>query len=289
MRTFRLISSLAIVAIGTLVSTQARAHFVLKAPASYQDQNFLGDPQKDAPCGGRGTATGKITTYKPGDTVTITVDETIFHPGHYRIALAQNNESELPANPKVTPGASQCGSVPIDNNPTFPILADGLLPHTAKFGSPQTVTVKLPTNITCTKCTLQIVEFMSSHAAPCFYHHCAQIAISATGGPVDAGAADSGNQTDSGNATPSDSGGPTGVPQPDNRDSGNGGTPGGGTPGAGNDAGNVTPPDATTPNDGGCAAGAQSANGMTLGLLSALGFVALGAARRRRAPRAKRN
>jgi hypothetical protein len=29
-----------------------------------------------------------------------------------------------------------------------------------------------------------VLEFMSSHPAPCFYHHCADISISAAGGPA---------------------------------------------------------------------------------------------------------
>src|SRR5262249_1447752 len=35
----------------------------------------------------------------------------------------------------------------------------------------------LPADVTCTQCTLQVLEYMSHHPAPCFYHHCADIAI----------------------------------------------------------------------------------------------------------------
>jgi hypothetical protein len=92
----------------------AFAHFVLHAPASWRDQNFLGDPQKLGPCGDEGAVadTGVVTAFSAGDTITITIDETIFHPGHYRVALAVNDRSELPAEPIVTPGTSRhpsCG------------------------------------------------------------------------------------------------------------------------------------------------------------------------------------
>jgi hypothetical protein len=162
-----------------LVSSSANAHFKLVAPASWMSQDSLGSPQKTGPCGNEagGTATGTVTAYKPGDTVTITVSETIFHPGHYRVALAAHAQSELPPEPTVTPGATACGSVPVQNPPVFPVLADGVLEHQAAFSGPQTITVKLPTNVTCDKCTLQVLEFMSDHGAPCFYHHCAEISI----------------------------------------------------------------------------------------------------------------
>jgi hypothetical protein len=40
----------------------------------------------------------------------------------------------------------------------------------------------LPTDVTCTRCTLQVLEFMTAHGAPCFYHHCADISIAAPSG-----------------------------------------------------------------------------------------------------------
>jgi hypothetical protein len=41
------------------------------------------------------------------------------------LALSLNDRSELPAEPVVTPGASPCGSVPIQDPPAFPVLAEG--------------------------------------------------------------------------------------------------------------------------------------------------------------------
>jgi uncharacterized protein (TIGR03382 family) len=151
-------------------------------------QDAFGLPQKLGPCGdeGGGTPTGTVTAFQSGQTITVTIDEKIFHPGHYRIALAVNSRSELPAEPVVTAGATPCGSVPIQNPPTFPVLADGVFAHTAPFNGPQSVQITLPSNVTCTKCTLQVIEFMSDHGlnnpGGCFYHHCADLSISATGG-----------------------------------------------------------------------------------------------------------
>jgi hypothetical protein len=94
----------------------------------------------------------------------------------------------------VTPDAqSQCGTTPITNTPTLPLLADGLLRHTVDtpLVGPQTVQVQLPAGMICQHCVLQIQEFMSNHGTPCFYHHCAIVNITADGTPpppaVDAG------------------------------------------------------------------------------------------------------
>ena len=180
----------------------ARAHFVLQAPPSWMSQDVGGSPQKLGPCGdeddGTASATpsGIVTAYQVGDTVTITIDETIFHPGHYRIALAVNDRSELPAEPAVDAGPTYaCGTAVIQSPPVFPVLADNVFPHTSPFAGPQTTTIKLPSNVTCTHCTLQIIEFMSDHGlnnpGGCFYHHCADLAIGVDAGtpaPKDAAA-----------------------------------------------------------------------------------------------------
>ncbi len=107
----------------------------------------------------------------------------------------------------MTAGSTPCGSAEIQNPPVYPVLADGMLVHTAGFSGAQSFTFKLPSNVTCTgNCVLQVAEFMSDHGlnnpGGCFYHHCANITIQAGGGTGtggaagDAGAGESG--TDSG-------------------------------------------------------------------------------------------
>jgi hypothetical protein len=158
----------------------ASAHFHLDAPPAEYTQTATGDPQKSFPCGPvteGGTATNQVTTVMPGSSFTLTITETVAHPGHYRVAIAPT-EAELPPEPAVTPGSTACGSVPIDQNPTLPILADGVFVHTSSFGGPQTTQIQLPSGMTCTNCVVQVLEFMSNHAAPCFYHHCAIVNVS---------------------------------------------------------------------------------------------------------------
>ena len=107
----RLVSAL-IVAVACL-SAAIDAHFVLISPAASLQQNRLGDPQKIAPCGGvsanpgRGTPanpgvpSGAVTNVKGGTMLPLMVQESIFHPGHYRVALARTM-AQLPPDPMVT-------------------------------------------------------------------------------------------------------------------------------------------------------------------------------------------
>jgi cysteine-rich repeat protein len=194
-------------AAGVCVPALAQAHFILVTPDSWMSQDALGLPEKLGPCGdeGGGTPTGKVTAFRPGQTISVTINEVITHPGHYRVALAVNNRSELPAEPIVTPTVNdQCASAAIQSPATFPILADNVLPHTQAFPAPQTFTVTLPANVTCTKCTLQVLEFMSSHPAPCFYHHCADISIQGTPVTCGDGTVQAGEQCDDGNTMSGD-------------------------------------------------------------------------------------
>ncbi|HEY5924573.1 MAG TPA: SCE4755 family polysaccharide monooxygenase-like protein [Kofleriaceae bacterium] len=177
-----------VLVVALAVPTTASAHFKLVSPEAAYTQNGLGDPQKSDPCGPTGdggTPTNKVTTLMAGSMMTLTISETIYHPGHYRVAIAQD-EAGLPPVPTVTTGQTACGSAPITQNPTLPVLADGVLVHTSSFSGQQTAQIPLPAGMTCNNCVVQVVEFMSNHAAPCFYYHCARVNVT-TGATPDAG------------------------------------------------------------------------------------------------------
>jgi MYXO-CTERM domain-containing protein len=165
----------------------AKAHFNLHEPENWLVQENDGTPQKMGPCGSASESqpaaqmSNAVTEYKAGETISVKLEETIMHPGHYRVALAVADRSELPPDPDVTPETTgmmrACGATAIMDPPVMPVLVDGALVHTAKLNGEQTIMVTLPADVECEKCTLQIIEFMSAHAAPCFYHHCADIKI----------------------------------------------------------------------------------------------------------------
>lgn len=182
-------------AIGTailLAPAAALSHFFLIEPGNYLVQNEIGDPQKLAPCGGTsanpGTPSGLVGEYRGGETMHIKIKETVFHPGHYRAALAVNSRSELPPDPVTTTRESPRGPLSvlakIDPNPKPPVLADGLFVHTERPapGSFHETDLRLP-NINCEKCTLQIIMWMGEHAlnsdGDYSYHHCAELKITA--------------------------------------------------------------------------------------------------------------
>src|ERR1051325_4228262 len=83
----------------------ASAHFKLVEPASWLIESDRGDPQKAGPCGGSNTDWGKpsymVTKAVGGSKLHLKIQETIYHPGHYRVALAVNSPNELPLDPEV--------------------------------------------------------------------------------------------------------------------------------------------------------------------------------------------
>ena len=185
------------VIVASSLSSVADAHFVLVSPAASMVQNRLGDPQKIAPCGGvsanpaRGTPpnpgvpTNASTQLTGGTTLHVLIQETVFHPGHYRVALARTM-AQLPVDPVVTTRDSERGpwsvSAAIQNPTEAPVLADGLFAHTERPMSLHEADVPIP-NITCVNCLLQVIQFMADHGKNAdgdySYHHCAVVNITA--------------------------------------------------------------------------------------------------------------
>ena len=184
--------------VAAAMSGVASAHFVLIVPAASKAQNRLGDPQKIGPCGGvsanpaRGTGanpgvpSGAVTSVKGGTNLPLMVQETIFHPGHYRVALART-EAQLPPDPEVKVVETEKGprsqSAVIQNPPVAPVLLDGIFAHTERPAQNFEMEIPIP-NISCPTCVLQVIEFMADHPGIAVdgghsYHHCAMLNITA--------------------------------------------------------------------------------------------------------------
>ena len=197
------LSSFVLVILGS-APVFADGHFRLLEPASRIVENQLGDPQKLGPCGGTsanaGTMTGTVNQAVGGSKLHIKVQETIYHPGFYRVSLAVKSLDELPPDPVAVTRDTEKGpwsiSGAIQSNPQMPVLADGLFLHHTRPEKgtqlpPNETDITLP-NINCEKCTLQIVQFMEDHGynkdGGYTYHHCADIKITADASkPVDKG------------------------------------------------------------------------------------------------------
>jgi len=184
-----------LLAAGLMIAVPAviHAHFKLLEPASWLIEDNRGDPQKAGPCGGTNSDYGKpsyiIGKAVGGQKLHLKVQETVYHPGHYRVALAVNSPTELPLDPDTTTRESDRGpwsvSAAIQNPTQIPVLADGLFVHSTRPTGPMDpweADVQLP-NINCRKCTLQVVQFMADHGlnnpGGYSYHHCANLQITA--------------------------------------------------------------------------------------------------------------
>jgi len=178
-------SSLLVLAVPLLtLPAIAQAHFTLVAPPPASNSTDGG--KGSAPCGPTSMPSNVITPVMGGSKLMLKVNETVAHPGFYRVALSIKSRSELPADNvvkdssgKILPpaGPGNSASAVFQDPPVFPVLADNLWPHTSAMASFSTE-ITLP-NVNCDKCTLQVIEFMAQHGPDYFYRHCADLKITA--------------------------------------------------------------------------------------------------------------
>src|SRR6266851_7527679 len=95
------------VAVAMALPAGTSAHFKLLEPASWINEDQRGDPQKLGPCGGdpkgqnENIVTAASTKVTGGSKLHLKIQETVFHSGHYRVALAANSRNDLPPDPVV--------------------------------------------------------------------------------------------------------------------------------------------------------------------------------------------
>jgi hypothetical protein len=206
--------TLGVVAIVSLCcAPQAHAHFKLTKPASWLNEDELGGPQKGSPCGPGNVrpfigdnvdpipASGAITTFHAGETISVEWQETVYHPGYFRISLAPVSPADATSTEFPDPALTDTENCHFDHSlvqtePHDNVLADGLHMASDQNGTNRSLTaeVKLPDE-PCEHCTLQLVQVMEGHpASSCFYFHCAEIkVVAAEGGETkDAGTAPGG-------------------------------------------------------------------------------------------------
>jgi hypothetical protein len=277
---------------GVLYATPSNAHFHLDKPDDLVVQATNGDPQKPANATDKcpaGTASNKVTQAKAGAKLTVQITETVPHGGHYRVSFAAN-EAALPNFPATTVANNQCpATTTISNPPVFPILADGLFPHTqaqadAKNFCNGTATcstdVTIPANTAPGNYVLQVIEWMTPHGSAanngaygCFYAHCATVQIV----DADASIPDGGVVVVDGGSSGSSgaSSGSSGDPDGDDAGSSGGATSSGSSGPSGNR--NLR----SGAGDDGCNVGWGGASGVSLFVSIGLGLLAIARRRRR--------
>lgn len=186
----------------------ASAHIHLTSPMARTDSE-TGD-QKDQHCGVAGQArTNRVTTFRPGETITVTWLEPINHPGYFRIALqpdgaefgipaAGPSPNDLCTNANGTTVACPvagvpCGMPPLDGNEEGASVGGSIILKDRIPDGMLSTQVTLP-NMECTNCTLQFIQVMhdkcpytTDAASDDIYFNCADIVLSANAGGDDAG------------------------------------------------------------------------------------------------------
>ena len=150
-----------IAAVLLVAAGRADAHIAMTAPAPRTVM------QKEGPCGELGGVRGgTVATFAPGETITVEWDETVDHPGHYRISFDDDGQDFVdPARPD-------------DNLPTT--LLDQIDDLVGPRHYAQEIT--LP-SVTCTNCTLQLIQIMGTTVPyNSFYFQCVDLVIADDGG-----------------------------------------------------------------------------------------------------------
>lgn len=145
----------------------ASAHIQLESPTARTSD------QKTGPCGAAGSTRGdNVTTFEAGETITITWEETVDHPGHYRIAFDADGQDDF-----VDPAAFD------DFDTNAAVMLDNIGDEVG--GGTYSEQITLP-NEPCDNCTIQVVQVMTDKApygdGNDLYYQCADIRIVAAGG-----------------------------------------------------------------------------------------------------------
>lgn len=150
-----------------LFITSAQAHFRIKEDVVVPRKNGAGvipDGIKSGPCGGLAKGTPQV--FQAGQEITVKWEETINHPGRYRILWSNDNDQTFTLMHEIVD--TQDGIVNRNNPATY---------HQYEM------TVKLP-EYNCDNCTLQMIQVMEENPNnPRPYFSCADIRlINGTGG-----------------------------------------------------------------------------------------------------------
>ena len=169
-------------------SGPAFAHIHLTAPLGRTD-SMTGD-QKEQHCGVANQVRNpaRVTTFTPGQTITVTWLETINHPGHYRIAFQPNGSIF-----GIPPAGAGAGGFPTVNQEGVDATNQSIVLKDRIPDGTLSTTVTLP-NMECANCTLQFIQVMTDKPpytvdalSDDIYFNCADITLSNTPAAPDAG------------------------------------------------------------------------------------------------------
>lgn len=178
------------VSLGLPWAPPARAHIELMAPTPRVPDV---DNIKQTPCGPGMRNSSRVSTFRPGETITLEWEETVPHPGYYRVLLDEDGQNDLPK-PSMTSfqlhhdyyngnGVTMNDLPAVVQAPTKQgntwVLADYWGQHRSGGKKMWSLQVKLP-NITCDNCTLQLLQSMFEKGRTydnAYYYHCADLVL----------------------------------------------------------------------------------------------------------------
>lgn len=168
-------------------TSDALAHIQIAYPAQRTAS------QKTGPCGAAGSTRGDtVTVLQPGATITVQWDETIDHPGHYRISFDVDGDDDF-----VDPATMD------ELNSNAAVLVDGIEDLSGGIPRRYEQTITLP-NVECTSCTLQLIQVMGEKEpygnGDDLYYQCADLVL--TNNPQDLPDAGGGSGADAGTGNP---------------------------------------------------------------------------------------
>jgi hypothetical protein len=172
--------------VGSATPLTASAHIALVSPSPRSSS------QKVGPCGAGASVRGTPTVVAAGSVLRVRWNETIDHPGHFRISFDDSGDDAF-----VDPASA------MDTYTNAAVLLDDIAD---KKGGEYEVEVKLP-DVACDKCTLQLIQLMTDKApyqpgTNDLYYQCADLTLVRAQGPMDGGTV----SVDAGGSSESDAG-----------------------------------------------------------------------------------
>ncbi len=267
-----------------LLEPEARSHGTAASGDTAVDANTN---QKLGPCGQATNmrTTDRVTTYAPGETITVRVREETPHDSYIRVSIDLEGDDGFPTRPMMSTPAetqeqAQAAEEALDTEGTL-LAVVRESNNAANFV--HEISVTLP-NETCDTCTLQVIQFMYGAAGP-YYFQCADIVIAEGGADAGSGSGSGGSGASQGGSA--GQGGSPGQGGSGGANGGGAGTTAAGASGEGGSGmptgqgGTITNTDGFAGDDS-CAMGsARSTRAPYAPLASLLGLGLVGLARRR--------
>jgi len=161
-----------------LIEPNARAHGTAASGDMMIDTNTN---QKTGPCGQvtNMRTTDRVTTYAPGQMITVRVREETPHESYIRVSIDLDGDDGFPTRPTTTAETQEVAQAAEEMLDTEGTLLAVVREMNGTPNFVHEITVTLPDE-TCDNCTLQVIQFMYGASNP-YYYQCADIVIAEGG------------------------------------------------------------------------------------------------------------